>query len=1474
MLALRKETTSHVLLKFGKARSLSHLGYQVLVNMSHMLERQSSSGPADVCSEDVKALDFNPSGTSPESRVKALLSLSGTGSNVIVLVGPGGTGKTTILRGIERHRDVRNKYGRGLSLVEVGQQTSLPQLIMALISFVVSSATQEWVMNFTLLALDERNHDQAVDVLVKHLAYATNPMLLLLDDVWCADSRVYRFVQSLMVAASTLESANFKLVVTTRFKDIASTPLNGATIELWPYAATSEKSKRILCGYANLNEAAMDELSHENLSAATTILDKCGGIPLALGIAGRVLGLLRRDGTDQNTPWISYLRCMTKSAIFSTESGLFEIVNSTLSALERAWPKQVNMTPQHLFASLSVFRKHAKIPLGVLTSMWGVEPEHTKLVIKLFCDSNLLSRVSTTGRDCSQYLIHDLICDIANVIGKRRAETLFWHRRLLSRYTHHLLGHPIITSKEDGLGWLDDRILADSYMRDNTIYHLTNGGHVNEAMRLLLDYRWIQNHNSSKRSIPFQHVLDDAKSVFAFVRDAQKNVTVTNGDCSVRGLLKDLKYFIDTLEKIIPKCATSPNQCAFQLHGRLCTPNAETSLFDWCLFTIEKFAEHPWCRPMEGMLQGPEQSLKRVLHTTGVVQTMMSRPYQHEMVIGTAKPFPTGHSRIAAIEVISTRTGQAKTIPNPVADTAHPARNTSHDSAKRDNPIVSLVVHNDEIAALSAQGVISVWKTHAKTREFCPFVHPCRATCMTAVGNDAVACGSTSGNIRVFDKSTWELRQEMSGSSAHDLESMFGPPRAHFPQQRTPETNPRAPRSPVFMSRPPGCNANAQQSICASQDGRLLLSLSLQGNIYKWDLQTGLGCPWDVHSQGSVHCMAMNTNGTLVALGLLDGQIQIYDTVHQYHDDAMDGELSPKKVIAGHHGRVTCILFNQDGTVMYSGGLDKSVQYWDLKKGMRMGRPLREHDEHISSLCLSCDGTELFSASGRRICVSSAQTPRYGNRETGTESGFESKIQAYCLSHDNNIVVTVESDMIRFRDVRDPLTRYEAMRHVMSSEAEEIPSLPIHLQEKVDVVEHVCLSKDSMSIAYSVLRRNLLRQEDSKTNIYVASRVGKSLWGCSRLAPELSPLKCPHLVSASIEKLEFMSDDSLKVVFAPQLGQPETIFLVYSAVDDVFIWKTNDDALDVEDWAPKSHLNLKLGKVVHFGSEVVGILDVEAMPHKEIRGAIAEDAVTVDQRRNRLWVLNKEFRLQYVDLVSEPSKHEIFPPLPLPEIEIIADATVPLGSQNKASCDTFISFAAPDRTSIAMPLGELLGSKGITSFVQSATLESIEHLPLEMTKALEEASIFIVIASPEYPASKAQHLHYILGKRRLATAEGKQGPIIVPVFYRMESSKCQNLNLVSDVSIADATLRRNYESLVSEGAPEIWLMRKNMAELGRLPGIENKEEAMNGTGSDAMERRRRLIARVASMVEAEYGRMSRIREHEASNAGGQTLPAR
>lgn len=1154
-----------------------------------------------------------------ETRVRQFLESTSPAFNVIALIGPGGVGKSTTLRSIARDPVIKRNFHGAMTFIELGGQQAYPAFIMELVRFVQNHTNLAWANAFVASALDETSQRKAILCLAEVLNKSSQPMLLILDDVSPRDGSMYRFIQGLVVSVRNCDT-KFKLLISTSGHHIMDAP----EIELHPHPPTGSLAKRIFCEHAGAaGPHNFQAMSHENLQAATAILEKCAGLPLTLCIAGRALQSLQTCSLSQDTLWVEYWDAMSRSVAPSNLShghaAVYEVVMSSIATLKPIWPNHLMIVPEELFCSFCVFKRGTEIPLHILSAVWGVTIDQAQLVVDLLCFRNLIYRLDSNNDEPSaSYKMHDMIhaCAVHNAENSRSVSS--WHQKLLSTSRQRFSSRGAPAKDDDAQFWVDNNVMSDTYMLNNIVYHLTLAQEITTAIEVLLDYQRIETLNFDKTHTPFHQLLNDASTISAFIKRRDKRFRISSGECSLAAVENDVEYLIEVLKMIMPACASNRNECVYQLHGRLCTPNGETGLFDWCLHSVEKYAQRPWCRPMEGMLDSPDQSLKRILNTVTPIEAMASSPRKEEVLVAHAET----SSSEANIEVLDSYSGRRKSRSHLYGDSdldiRWPFERKSSDWTARDW-VISFLTHADEVIVLSAKGMAVVWRGQNRVRECMPFVGCHRAKCMAIVGKNMIAFGSDQGKIMVLDLTTWEIVTSVFHVGLPDKDDAFDE------VQGKP--------SPVM-------------AICAGRDEDTFFSLCSEGYVRKWETKTGKSHGFATSIDGRVDRMAVSGDGSLVAFAMANGKLQICN--------AATGMV--KKTLVGHRGAVSAILFSHNNRVLYSGGVDKSVQYWNVSSGTRIGKPFRLHESSIRGLAISEDGSELFSASKNQLCVSNGVPHQFGNLEKGMESGLCAKVNAYCLSWDKETLVTVEPDRIRFRNLCDPITRYEAMQMVWAPGLEDIPSLYINIQDNADVVEHVSVSTDSRIIAYTVRHRNFFDDDLSKTDIYIAHRIGRSGWTRAKRVPGISETDFPNFVNASIEKLEFLIDNTIDVIFRPQLGQfTMQMTLLQTAGVSGNEWNWQPEACErvhMDDWGTPLGLSLKNGESIYYGARVMGRLDKKAMPHRYIQNGVANNAVLFDEKMKRLWILNQESRLQYVDLVTPGAGRELVSPVPLPKIQV------------------------------------------------------------------------------------------------------------------------------------------------------------------------------------------------------------------------------
>jgi serine/threonine protein kinase/WD40 repeat protein len=182
-------------------------------------------------------------------------------------------------------------------------------------------------------------------------------------------------------------------------------------------------------------------------------------------------------------------------------------------------------------------------------------------------------------------------------------------------------------------------------------------------------------------------------------------------------------------------------------------------------------------------------------------------------------------------------------------------------------------------------------------------------------------------------------------------------------------------------------------------DGDSLVTVSPEGELAWWDLQSGEKASRTLDFAPGYHALALSPDGKMAAVGI-DGGIQLVDLrsgrvqtatgilVGQpawllfSPDDrtvvstGLDGAVTlwdaetaaPRGTLRGHSASVGQPVFSPDGATLYTASDDGTAIAWDVKGKRRLGEPFTfTHDPPSDSVFDRHPGT--FSADGRLIAV-------------------------------------------------------------------------------------------------------------------------------------------------------------------------------------------------------------------------------------------------------------------------------------------------------------------------------------------------------------------------------------------------------------------------------------------------------------------------------------------------------------------------
>ncbi len=137
-------------------------------------------------------------------------------------------------------------------------------------------------------------------------------------------------------------------------------------------------------------------------------------------------------------------------------------------------------------------------------------------------------------------------------------------------------------------------------------------------------------------------------------------------------------------------------------------------------------------------------------------------------------------------------------------------------------------------------------------------------------------------------------------------------------------------------------------------DGDDNILFNKAGNLHK--LQVGdrvlqtISMP-TIESSSDISRITLDDSGKSLAVGFNDGSIQLYN----YQNNALIASLP------GHASKVADIAFNQEGTLMASGSLDKTLKIWNLNNITKLPTVIDDFDSWVIAIIFSNDGKKIIT---------------------------------------------------------------------------------------------------------------------------------------------------------------------------------------------------------------------------------------------------------------------------------------------------------------------------------------------------------------------------------------------------------------------------------------------------------------------------------------------------------------------------------
>ena len=204
---------------------------------------------------------------------------------------------------------------------------------------------------------------------------------------------------------------------------------------------------------------------------------------------------------------------------------------------------------------------------------------------------------------------------------------------------------------------------------------------------------------------------------------------------------------------------------------------------------------------------------------------------------------------------------------------------------------------------------------------------------------------------------------------------------------------------------------SAVSGVAYAEDCTRILSISCDGELRTWDARSGDLIGSHSIGDGDVYRAAFNPTGThFVAIGD-EGRLEIGKTV-----------ATGRPLLLQEHGApAATAVYNSDGSLVASGGLDRAVTVWNAADGERLLR-LMGHEDYVTAIAFSPDGRWIASGSADK-------TIKIWDASAGTElavlDGHQAPILALAFSPDGRRLVSGSWDTTI--KVWDPISGVEIL---------------------------------------------------------------------------------------------------------------------------------------------------------------------------------------------------------------------------------------------------------------------------------------------------------------------------------------------------------------------------------------------------------------------------------------------------------------
>lgn len=483
----------------GNVRAMFEDNHIPVETFHHGFNAPPLSGKArfDFESHDGHGYFFAPEGT-----LRSLVLNSTSPSQVTVargapfsvhgVSGMAGVGKTTALVGLAHDPTIQSHFDGGILYMSLGA--------VATVEHVASSLGQIMRLTGAISRADAVESASSLAIAVSIAAdwFNGQRILFLVDDIWPTSSRLQGFLPDLLKLLQG--SPESRMALSTRSRTIAVE--TGSYVDFAARDPQGSVALGIFLSHAGVPGTQCTDCRSDTVRG---ILDRCGGLPMALAVTGGAVALRIGLGLEFEIACQMYLKLLVEELNLGA-SLLDSAISLSLSSLEEEAEAdgkgRHRYTFREMYTSLCVLRHQQFAPVPVLSRMWDTT-ESSALDICLKYSSISLAKMTTqvrkNGRKELGLHIHDLQLNYCRTSSKNTGTSTEWHRRLLEG--HLPLDGIAVNEKCDTLGlnmleytprsWWRDDICNSAYLRRNVCRHLCGGGLLLELGSLVLSLLWI-----------------------------------------------------------------------------------------------------------------------------------------------------------------------------------------------------------------------------------------------------------------------------------------------------------------------------------------------------------------------------------------------------------------------------------------------------------------------------------------------------------------------------------------------------------------------------------------------------------------------------------------------------------------------------------------------------------------------------------------------------------------------------------------------------------------------------------------------------------------------------------------------------------------------------------------------------------------------------------------------------------------------